>query len=204
MNVRSSSVSKSFDLRAFSSVGQVEAFRTSSSEPHLSIDPPTSEENQLSFTFPSRSVTTLRISATTSSLTANLVVNGDFESDATSPWFLLYGDRQDSGINGQYVRRGRKSGYIDYTDSELSLMQNVTVAQTKTYYLSAWCSTSGPNTLFGILVNGEQGPELTVKSWSGYQLYGLSVDAKASDILSIYIYSRKGNHNAQIDDVELH
>lgn len=204
VNTGSSTISKTIDLRTFSSLGQVETFRTSSREPHTSIESPTLNGNQLTFEFPSRSVTTFKISAAISSSNSNLILNGDFESTESDAWFTLYGARADNGINGYYVRRGRYSGFIDYNDSELSLMQNVIIPQSKTYYLSAWCATSGPNTVFGILINGKQGPELKVNSNAGYQLYGLSIDAQESDVLSIYIYSQQGDHSAQIDDVQLH
>ncbi|ODN00992.1 Endo-beta-1,6-galactanase [Orchesella cincta] len=204
VNSASNVVTNQFDLTTFSSLGEMEAFRTSPSEPHVPITPPSLSGNQFDFSFPAKSVTTFKMSGSIAKVASNLVTNGDFESGRQDAWFLLYGQRQDSAINGNYVRRGSFSGYVDFNESELSLMQNVTVRETKRYYLTAWCASSGENTKFGALVNGQQGPELTITSWAGYQVYGLSIDAAASDVISIYVYAQKGNYNAQIDDVELH
>ncbi|CAL8112944.1 unnamed protein product [Orchesella dallaii] len=203
VNSATNAVTKQFDLTTFSALGQAEAFRTSPSEPHVPITPPVVSGNQFDLVLPAKSVTTLKMSGSIAKVASNLVTNGDFES-GTNTWFLLYGQRQDNGINGNYVRRGASSGFVDYNESELSLMTDVTVRETKRYYLTAWCATSGPNTKFGVLVNGRQGPELTIDSYRGYQVYGISFDAAASDVISIYLYAQQGNYNAQIDDVELH
>ena len=141
----------------------ITATRTSASEQNADLGQiPLNGEGQLSFNFPSESVTTFVATQAIAKSVVQLLQNGDFESPTKEPWSLLYGTRVDGAINGNYVFRGEYSGYLDFKDSELSLIQDVTAPETKVYYLTARVATNGPDTKFGVLINGIQGPELVI------------------------------------------
>lgn len=205
MNTNSSPIWKQFDLSSFASLGKIEAFRTSPTEPHVSIMQPLISTSDFSYEAPARSVTTFKIQHAIARKSPNLLVNGDFESGQKSNnWFLQGGYRWDGGINGHYVRRGLLSGNVYFSESGMYLMQNVTVPESRRYFASGWCSTSGPNTKFGISINGITISDVAVAQWKGYRLYGLHADAKKGDVLSIYIYGPQGHNGAEIDDAEIH
>lgn len=199
---------KTFNLQALNlaSVSNIYAYRTSPfMEPHVPILPPVISENQFVFSFPTKSVTTVLVERALPISRDNLIRNGNFESGDKNTWLLLHGSRSDNGVNGNYVRRGKFSGYLDFGESRLTLMQNVTVWETRNYLITAWVATTGEGTThFGVLFNGQQGPDLIVNSWVGYQSYGLSIKAKNEDVISVYLQSEKGNSTAQIDDVTFH
>jgi hypothetical protein len=206
VNAGESTFQSNFDLSRLSSPpGEVRVTRTSSTEQNADLGVlPLPGELTLPYSAPSKSVTTFVMSRVRFTPSSNLLVNGDFESPGKEGWGLLYGSRNDGAINGEYVYMGDNSGYVDLTISELSLMQNVTAPATRTYFLSARLATSGSSTSFGVLINGNQGPEITVESYRGYQPHGLSFEASVGDIISVYLYGPSGDNNAQIDNVILH
>ncbi|XP_035702640.1 endo-beta-1,6-galactanase isoform X1 [Folsomia candida] len=197
-----------YDLRlvASSSTPTVTATRTSATEENADLgEVPLNGEFEVIYNAPPTSITTfLVMNAVLSDTLENLLVNGDFESVGREGWSLLYGDRDDGAINGNYVYTGSLSGYLDFAPSELSLIQNVTVPESRTYYLSARVATSSLRAVFGILINGEQGRELGVGVSRGYEPYGISFYAAAQDVISVYVYGPRGASNAQIDNVVLH
>jgi len=205
VNIGTSDSTLNFDLTHLSSPPKVTATRTSSSEQNANIgEIPLTGEPSLLYSAPPKSVTTFVLTEVAPQTLPNLIVNGDFESQGKEGWSLLYGSRPDGAINGQYVYTGSMSGYIDFSISELSLMQNVTAPTTKRYYLSARVATSGTSTSFGVLLNGLQGPDVAIAENRGYQPYGMQFDANEGDIISVYLYGPNGNNNGQIDNVMLH
>lgn len=194
----------SFDLTLAGSAVTVSAFRTSSTEQNAELGEVPLTEEGLIVSLPPRSVTTLVIQDVVVSNNENLINNADFEDPGKGGWFLLFGEREDKAINGNYVYLGQFSGYLDFGPSELSLMQNITAQISKTYYLSVRVATSSSNAVFGVLLNGAQGPETKIEAFKGYQPYGMSFQANAQDVISVYVYGRRGSDNAQIDEVVLH
>lgn len=195
-----------FDLTTFNLPIEITATRTSSSEQNYDLGRISlNNDGELSFYFPAKSVTTFVATSAVAKAVTQLLQNGDFESPTKEPWVLFFGTRVDGAINGDYVYTGDYSGYLDFTESELSLNQDVIAPESKTYYLTARVATNGPETKFGVLVNDIQGPELVVEAWHGYQVFGLSFKAQAGDKISVYLYGPKGDGtNGQIDNVFLH
>ena len=199
----------SFDLNLFASLGSVTATRTSASEQNVIISPPQINAGTnaiLDYTAPPESITTITIvEAKVSDYTkVNLVQNGDFEegNGNPNPWTLFFGEN--GGANQDYLRRGSFSGFIRTTDSDMAINQDIVVSQSKTYYLSAWCATSGPGSKFGIKVNDEQGPEHILTPSQGYKSYGISFNANAGDKVSVYLYAPADGSESFIDDPTLH
>jgi len=184
---------------------EITATRTSSDEQNVNLGNISLDgEGQLTFYFPGKSITTFVATQAVAKPVTQLIQNGNFESPEREMWTLLYGSRVDGAINGYYVYRGEYSGYLEILDSELSLMQNVIAPATKTYYLTARVAGSGSDIKLGVLINDNQGPEIIVEPWQGYQVYGLSFNANVGDKISVYLYGPQGVANGQIDDVILH
>lgn len=199
------------------SLGTPELFRTSTTEQHLNLPPPSiSAGNKVAIQLPPQSISTLEFSNVVFSSTSNLIENGDFESTTEengtvvpTSW-LIEGEK--NGVTDDEAWRGEYSGVLELgLGKHTALFQDFILATNETIsscslHLSGWCSSARAGTKLAAVHNGYRVKEVEINSDGAYSSYGLSFTAMTGSTIGVRFFNDGTllGGVAKIDNVRLH
>ncbi|UKS27947.1 discoidin domain-containing protein [Paenibacillus sp. HWE-109] len=135
----------------------------------------------------------------------NLLANPDFQTGLLGPWSTEW-HPNNGGVEVNYPHDTMNDAYLwPTTSGDVALYQTFTAPTTKSYTLTAYCSTNitNSNVRLGVDVGSALVEQKTISPNIGYAPYTITFNAAAGQTVKLWYYGNAAGGWATIDDVML-